>query len=117
MRVVLGVLFIAHGWPKVTGIENTIGFFGTLGLPAALAYAVAGVEVLGGAAMILGLWTKWAGYALAVDMVGAIYFVKWTRGLIANNGGYGYELALLALALGVALIGPGLFTAKKFIKM
>ncbi len=113
MRVVLGAVFIAHGWPKVMGIAGTISFFGNLGLPEFLAYVVAGVEVLGGAAMILGLWTQWAGRLLAVDMLGAIYFVKWPRGFV---GGYEFELALLALALGLSLVGPGSLTIRKLLK-
>jgi putative oxidoreductase len=111
MRLVLAVVFISHGWSKLDGMEGTIAFFASLGLPAILAWAVALIEVLGGIAMLLGLYTKYAGFLLSAVMVGAIFTVKLPKGIMTAE----LEMALLALALGVSLIGPGSYTLKKLL--
>ncbi|MEK7600354.1 MAG: DoxX family protein [Patescibacteria group bacterium] len=103
-RVVLGAIFIAHGWQKLNNMDAIVGFFGTLGMPAFMAYVVALVEFLGGIAVLIGAWTLWAGRLLALVMVGAIVLVKFKMGFM---GGYELELGLLALALCVSAFGPG----------
>lgn len=105
LRVVLGAVFIAHGWAKISGMEGTVGFFASLGLPAFMAYVVAWVEFLGGIAVILGVFTRIAAYLLAITMVVAIFLVKIKAGFL---GGYELDLILLASALVVAWsdIGP-----------
>lgn len=104
LRVVLGIIFIAHGWAKVSGMEGTIGFFASLGLPAFAAYVVAYVEFLGGIAVLLGVFSRIAAYLLAVTMVVAIFLVKIKAGFL---GGYELDLILLASALVVAWSGAG----------
>lgn len=105
LRVVFGAIFVAHGWAKISGIEGTIGFFSSLGLPAFMAYVVAWVEFLGGIAVILGVFTLIAAYLLAITMVVAIFLVKIRAGFL---GGYELDLILLVSALVVAWsdIGP-----------
>jgi putative oxidoreductase len=65
------------------------------------------VEFLGGIALILGLATRWASLLLAINMVGAIYFVHWKNGFYSNHGGYEFALSLLAACLALALSGAG----------
>lgn len=112
IRLGLGLVFIVHGWEKFGNVEMTMGFFSGLGLPAATAYLVAAVELLGGIAMILGVWTKWAGWLLAIVMAAAIILVK---GKMGFSGGYEFDLLLLFAALGIAFAGPGTVTVHKFI--
>lgn len=104
LRVVVGVVFIAHGWAKISNMEGTIGFFASLGLASVLAYVVAYVEFLGGLAVLLGVYSRWASYALALVMVGAIYTVKFQSGFM---GGYELDLVLFASALVIAFSGAG----------
>lgn len=72
LRVVVGLFFVLHGVMKFMNLGGTSGFFGSLGIPPWFAYIVAAVEVLGGLALIVGLWTRWAGYLLALIMLGAL---------------------------------------------
>ncbi len=60
LRVALGVLFLIHAGLKVFVFTpaGTAGFFQSLGFPGPLAYLVIAAEVLGGVALILGLWTR-----------------------------------------------------------
>jgi uncharacterized membrane protein YphA (DoxX/SURF4 family) len=104
IRLGLGVVFLAHGIQKLQGIDGVIGFFGKIGLPAFLAWAVAIIETLAGAAMILGVFTGFAGLSLAIIMLGAIFTAKKAAPFM---GGWEFDFVLLTSALGVALLGPG----------
>jgi len=99
IRLVVGSVFIVHGWDKIQNIEGIIGFFGSLGLASIFAYLVAWTEFLGGIAVLIGLFYKYAAYLLAVVMVGAIYLVKFKMGF---SGGYEFDLLLLVSALAIA---------------
>ena len=100
VRVVFGLVFIIHGWDKIQNMEGVIGFFGSLGLPIIVAYVVAWVEFLGGISVLLaGPCSRYAAYALAVVMAGAIFFVKLSKGF---SGGYELDLLLLVVALFIA---------------
>lgn len=97
LRVVLGVIFLAHGIQKMqSGLDKIGHFFGSVGVPSWLAYPIGYLEVIGGIVLILGLGTRVASALLAVDMVGAIVSVKLQKGLI---GGYELELMLFTVAL------------------
>jgi putative oxidoreductase len=83
-----------------------------MGVPAptlAAAFATV-VEVVGGLLMLLGVATDIAGVLFAIDMLGAITFVHGAKGFSAGNGGFEFPMVLLALALGVALAGPGKYS-------
>lgn len=110
IRVALALVFIVHGWAKLADLSGTVGFFGSIGLPAFLAYVVAAIEFLGGIAMLLGVFTGWAGILLALVMAGAIATVKLKAGFV---GGYEFELTLFLAAIAVSLVGPGMYTVKR----
>lgn len=103
IRLALAVVFIAHGWSKLQDLPGTVGFFDNLGF-GFLAYPVTAIELLGGLAMLFGVFTGWAGALLAAVMVGAIATVKGQTGFF---GGYEFDLTLLLAALGIAFTGPG----------
>jgi len=108
LRLVAGITFVIHGIAKFQmGLDNVAGFFGSLGLPAFIAYLVAFLEVIGGFALILGLGTRIFAGALAVIMVGAITKAKLAAGFMGGESGAGYELelALLAILLSLAVSG------------
>jgi len=110
MRVIIGALFLLHGIDKFNnGISGVEGFFADNGVPAAALTAplTAGLEVVLGAALIAGLFTRVAALVLAAVMIGAIVFVKADAGIL---GGAELDLAYLAGLTGVALIGPGRFS-------
>ncbi|HEY9480625.1 MAG TPA: DoxX family protein [Candidatus Paceibacterota bacterium] len=113
VRVGLALVFLAHGSDKLTNMADTVAFFGTLGLSAFWAYLIASVEIIGGVAMLLGVWTGWAGVALAATMVGSIGLVKLSHGFI---GGYEFDLMLFLSAIAISLSGPGAYTFKRIFK-
>ena len=111
LRVILGILFAAHGWQKFNEftIAGTQASFAKMGVPAAeiAAPAVASLELAGGIALIVGILTRVVAALLAVDMLGALFLVHASAGIFASAGGYELVLLLAAAALAVALTGAG----------
>jgi len=111
LRIVAGFLFAAHGWQKFSQftIAGTQGAFAQMGVPAAdlVAPVVATLELAGGIALVLGLFTRPLALLLALDMVGALVLVHATAGVFVDAGGFELVLILAASALAVALVGPG----------
>ncbi|MGH8900110.1 MAG: DoxX family protein [Egibacteraceae bacterium] len=114
VRVIVGVIMLAHGWGKLTGPGGPASFgaerLAALGVPAPVffGYLLTFGEVLGGLALIVGLLTRLAAVLLTVDLVLAILLVKVRIGLIAQQGsGAELDLALIAGFVTVALLGPG----------
>ncbi|MNI27279.1 putative oxidoreductase CatD [compost metagenome] len=102
MRIVLGVIFVAHAVSKFQmGLENVSGWFGSLGIPGFLGYIVAYIELLGGIFLIVGFLTRYVSILLAIVLAVAVITVKLPLGLLGNSQGAGYELdlALFMLAL------------------
>jgi putative oxidoreductase len=110
LRAVVGLTFMMHGWQKLfeMGIPGVTGFFGQFGVPApAIAATIVSLlDFAGGAALIVGLFTRWISIPLALDMLVATLLVHFPNGFFAPMG---YELTLLLLGGSVALIlaGPG----------
>lgn len=101
MRVIVGILFMAHGISKFQmGLGNTAGWFGSIGIPEFVAYIVAFLELIGGIALIVGFATRYFSAAFVILLIGAIFTVKLEGGLLGTDGMAGYELdiALIALA-------------------
>lgn len=99
-----GVWFyvLYHGFVKFQGgIENTAGYFESLGLMSGLAFVVAIVELVGGLLLILGLGTRVIGAVFAVIMIGAIFTAKLSLGLFGDGTYAGYELEVVYVALGI----------------
>ncbi|MER7333139.1 MULTISPECIES: DoxX family protein [unclassified Micromonospora] len=110
-RIGVGIVFFAHGWQKLVtnGVDGTAAFFDQAGvpLPTVSAWFATGVELLGGAALILGAVVPIAGVLLALDMLGAFIFVHAGKGLFVDKGGYELVLALGAASLLLAAVGAG----------
>jgi len=109
LRVVLGISFFIHGLVKFQGgIGNIAGWFESIGLPGFLAYAVATIELVGGAALILGLGTRLVSALLGIIMIGATLKVKLAAGFLGDGqSGAGWELDLAFLAMAVYLVLNG----------
>ncbi len=113
VRVTVGIIFLWHGIDKFdTGISNVEGAFDGWGVPVPglTAPFTAVLEIVAGAALIIGLGTRFAAAALAALMVGSILYVKAENGLIAQ-GGAELDLALLVASLSLVATGPGILSA------
>jgi putative oxidoreductase len=107
-RVVIGVVFLAHGWQKLftIGMDAVTSAFTQAGLPlpGISAWFTALVELIGGAAFILGLLMPLVSILFALVMAGALVFVHAKAGFFAPAG-YEYVLVLGTAALAVGFSG------------
>jgi putative oxidoreductase len=109
-RLVLGVVFFAHGAQKMLGWFGGYGFSGTMNfftqmmhIPAPLAFLAICAEFFGGLGLIVGFLSRVAAFGIAMNMLVAIFAVHIHNGFFANwsgqQKGEGIEYHLLALAL------------------
>jgi putative oxidoreductase len=113
LRLFLGITFFIHGLAKFQGgIENTVGFFDSLGLPGFTAYVVALIELIGGIAMIVGIGTRIVAILFALILAVATIKVKLAVGFMGNGqmAGYELDLALIAISIAVALSNRSMFS-------
>ncbi|MFY9905242.1 MAG: DoxX family protein [Terriglobales bacterium] len=125
LRLVLGVVFFAHGAQKMLGwfggfgFHGTMGFFEHIGLPAPVALLVICTEFFGGLGLIVGLLTRIAALGIGVEMIVAIFMVHLPNGFFMNwygtQKGEGFEYHLLAIAIAAALLlrGAGAFSVDR----
>jgi uncharacterized membrane protein YphA (DoxX/SURF4 family) len=111
LRVVLGIIFIYHGYSKLTDLTMTSGFFESLGIPMAgfFAVVVGLVEFLGGIALILGVFTTHAAFLLAIVMLVALLTTKLGGAFIDAR----LDLALFAALVAFMGTGPGAWVIGK----
>ena len=118
LRLVLGVVFFAHGAQKLLGWFGGPGFSGSMGMftgylhiPAPLAFLAIAAEFFGGLGLILGFLTRIAAFGIAMNMVVAIALVHSSFGFFMNwtgtQKGEGFEYHLLALAITAFLMIRG----------
>jgi putative oxidoreductase len=118
LRLVLGIVFFAHGSQKMLGWFGGYGFKGTMGfftqqlhIPAPLAVLAICAEFFGGLGLIVGLLTRIAAFGITCNMVIAILTVHLPNGFFmnwaANQKGEGFEFHLLVLAMTVAIMIKG----------
>ena len=107
MRLVLGAIMIAHGWQKIAGhMHGIMGMLPHLGIPAWMAYLVVAAEFGGGILVVLGFLTRFAAFAICIDMLVAILKVHLKNGL-TGQGGFEFPLACLAIAFALIFLGAG----------
>lgn len=116
LRIALGVLFIAHSMLKILvfTLPGTAEYFQSLGVPGALAYVVTPLELIGGAALILGVFTRYAVLALVPIIIGTIVLVHGANGWEFTNkdGGWEYPAFWAAALVVLFLLGDGAFALK-----
>jgi putative oxidoreductase len=127
IRLVLGVIFFAHGAQKMLGwfggygFSGTMGFFTQMGIPAPFAVLAIAAEFFGGLGLIVGLLGRVAAFGVLCNMVVAILMVHRHYGLFMNwagdQKGEGFEFHLLVIAITLAILieGSGAFSLDRFL--
>ena len=107
MRVIVGAIFMVHGYMKFTGAPGGIAFFDSIHLGSFWFYLVATVELVGGLSLIVGFGSKAAAMLLAIiSIVAAIKTGAAGKGI----SGYEYLFVLFGTTFGLSLIGPGRYS-------
>lgn len=110
LRLSLGVMYLSHALLKllVFTLPGTVRYFADAGLPGELAYLVFALELLGGAALLLGLRTRAVALTLLPVLLGAAW-VHAPNGWVFNapGGGWEYPIFLASASVVLALLGDG----------
>jgi len=128
LRLLLGVIFFAHGAQKMLGWFGGYGFTGTMGfftnvlhIPALFAFLAIAAEFLGGLGLILGFLTRIAALGIFSNMIVAIamvhhqfgFFMNWTG---AQKGeGYEYHLLVMAVTVFLMIRGAGAYSVDRLV--
>ncbi|UOF89270.1 DoxX family protein [Fodinisporobacter ferrooxydans] len=106
LRLILGIIFISHGYSKLATPTGFIQFFTHVGIPVPhVAVPVIGlIELIGGISLLLGFGIRIFASLLVIEMIVAILTAKISMGLV---GGYEFELALIAGLISLILSGSG----------
>ncbi len=104
IRLALGLVFFMHGWNKVNNLGMVEGFFTQLGFGGATGVFIAWLEVIGGLALILGVFTRVFGVIFGIEMLVAIFATGFGRGYYQPHE---LEIFLMLVSFGVALAGSG----------
>jgi len=116
LRVSLGVMWIAHALLKlfVFTLPGTAQFFESVGFPGALAYPVFAVELLGGIALVLGVYARQVSLLLVPVMLAAAS-VHFGNGWVFSspNGGWEYPIFLTVASLALWLMGDGVWALRR----
>lgn len=123
LRLVMGIIFIAHGAQKVFGAFEGPGLRGFASFSAPFQVmrpawlwmgAAAFAEFVGGILVLLGLFTRVGAVLIACVMLTAVIGVHWPN-FFANKHGFEYPLALLGIALSLLITGGGKASVDKLI--
>lgn len=123
IRLVFGLSFVGHGAQKLFGwfggygLKGTGGWLESIGIKPGVQMAViAGLsELLGGLLFAIGFLTPVASLLILGTMVMAIIKVHGANGYWSTSNGYEYNLAIMAVVIGVAFTGPGQYALDAFI--
>lgn len=110
IRSALGAVLISHGVLKVFvfTIPGTVGYFGSLGIPAVLAYLTILGELVGGTALILGVYSRLVALLSLPILIGAVWAHGANGWVFSNNGGgWEFPFFLVIIALAVVFAGNG----------
>jgi putative oxidoreductase len=110
LRLALGIIFIWHGYPKLTHPNAMQGFFVQHGLPGYFVTLAGVLEVFGGGLIILGFLTGIAALLLAIEMAVAIWRVHSAGGYLAVHN-YEFPLTLAVACFALATVGAGRLSA------
>ena len=118
LRVVIGLILVAHGAQKLfgwfggPGLKGFTGWMASMGLKPARIWGLTGAlsEFGGGILLALGLLSPVGTLAIIGAMLMAIGLAHWSKGFWGSKGGYEYPLVLLIISAVLGLVGPGSYS-------
>jgi putative oxidoreductase len=116
VRVIVGVIFVAHGAQKLFGAFGGPGLAGVVQMMGPIGYLVTIGEFFGGLGLIVGFLSRFSAASLIVVMLGAIAQVHGKNGFFAPAG-FEYNLALIGLLAPILIAGPGRLTVGRLLPL
>lgn len=114
LRAAIGVIFLVHSLKKFdpSWQEWLIG----IGLPPEMQLPIALAEFLGGIFLIVGVLTRISASIFSVILLGAIFHIRWEKGFFISQGGWEWDLTMLAITLAIIVAGSGKISISRLVK-
>ena len=114
LRASIGVIFIVHSLKKFDPTWQE--WLVTVGIPPELQLPIALAEFIGGVLLVIGVLTRISAVVFSVILLGAIFHIRWENGFFISQGGWEWDLAMLAITLSIIVAGPGRVSISHLVK-
>jgi len=114
LRASIGAIFLVHSLKKFD--PSFQGWLVEIGLPPEMRLPLALAEFLGGIFLITGILTRITGVIFSIILLGAIFHIRWENGFFISEGGWEWDLVMLAVVLTIIAAGPGRISIANLIK-
>jgi len=114
LRASIGAIFIIHSLKKFD--PSWQEWLISIGIPPEMQLPIALAELIGGILLLIGVLTRVTGAIFAVILLGAIFHIRWENGFWISNGGWEWDLVMLAVVLAIIAAGPGRISISHLIR-
>ena len=114
LRASIGAIFIVHSLKKFD--PSWQEWLVSMGIPPEMQLPIALAEFIGGILLIVGVFTRVTGSIFAVILLGAIFHIRWENGFFVSQGGWEWDLVMLAVVLSIIVAGPGKVSIAHLVK-
>jgi len=115
IRAAIGSIFLVHSLKKFDPSWQE-WLVNVAGLPAEMQLPIALAEFIGGILLITGVLTRITGVVFSVILLGAIFNIRWENGFFISEGGWEWDLVMLAAVLSIIAAGPGRVSISNLVK-
>jgi len=105
IRAAMGTIFIVHSLKKFD--PSWQEWLITIGVPPEMQLPIALAELIAGICLVVGVLTRVAASIITVILLGAIFHIRWENGFLIADGGWEWDLIMLAAVLTIIVAGPG----------
>ena len=105
IRASIGAIFLVHSLKKFD--PSWQEWLSSIGMPPEMQLPIALAEFVGGVFLITGVLTRITGSVFAIILLGAIFHIRWENGFFVSQGGWEWDLVMLAAVLLIIVVGPG----------
>lgn len=114
IRASIGAIFIVHSIKKFD--PSWQEWLAGIGIPPELQMPIALAEFIGGIMLISGVLTRITGIIFSIILLGAIFHIRWENGFFVSQGGWEWDLIMLAAVLSIIAVGPGRISISSVVK-
>jgi len=114
LRASIGAIFIVHSLKKFD--PSWQEWLTSIGMPPEMQLPIALAEFIGGILLIVGVLTRVTGSIFTVILLGAIFHIRWENGFFVSQGGWEWDLVMLAVVLAIIVAGPGRISISHLVK-
>ena len=115
LRASIGIIFIVHSLKKFEpGWQDWL--VNSAGLPPEMQFPIALAELIGGILLVVGVLTRISASIFSIILLGAIFHIRWENGFFVSQGGWEWDLAMLAVTLSIIVAGPGKISISHLVK-